>query len=179
MNAKGRTGPIGPIKRDELDAMTRLRHGDVALVIVGDGPQRAALEAQVDTLALRRRVTFAGQQNDVATWLAALDVFVLPSYANEGVPQALLQAMFCAIPCVTTSAGAIPEIARHRDTAYVVAPEDPVALAAAIDDLLDHPAEAANMAQRARAFVLPRYGQREMLDRMEVAFERALADARD
>ncbi|MGE5171739.1 MAG: glycosyltransferase [Rudaea sp.] len=160
-----------------LDAMTRLRRRDAALVIVGDGPQRAALEAQVDALALRSRVTFAGQRNDVATWLPALDVLVLPSYANEGVPQALLQAMFCAIPCVTTSAGAIPEIARHRDTAYVVAPEDPIALAAAIDDVLDHPDDATSMAQRARAFVLPRYGLGAMLDRMEGAFRHALADA--
>jgi glycosyltransferase involved in cell wall biosynthesis len=161
-----------------LDALTRLRHRDAALVIVGDGPQRDALEAQVDRLSLRSRVRFTGQQSDVATWLAALDVFVLPSYANEGVPQALLQAMFCAIPCVTTSAGAIPEIARHRDTAYVVAPEDPIALAAAIDDVLDRPDDAASMARRARAFVLPRYGLSAMLDRMEDAFRRALADAR-
>src|SRR4029077_8552293 len=70
-----------------VDAMPRLQHRDARLVIVGDGPQRAALEAQVDVRALRARVTFAGQQNDVACWLAALDVFVLPSYANEGVPQ--------------------------------------------------------------------------------------------
>jgi glycosyltransferase involved in cell wall biosynthesis len=160
-----------------LDAMTRLRHHDATLVIVGDGPQRAALEAQVDALSLRGRVTFAGQQQEVATWLAALDLFVLPSYANEGVPQALLQAMSCAIPCVTTSAGAIPEIARDRDTAYVVPPEDPVALAAAIDDALDHPEAAASTAERARAFVLARYGLAPMLDRMEAAFRRALAGA--
>ena len=160
-----------------LDAMTRLRHHDATLVIVGDGPQRAALEAQVDALSLRGRVAFAGQQQEVATWLAALDVFVLPSYANEGVPQALLQAMSCAIPCVTTRSGAIPEIARDRDTAYLVAPEDPVALAAAIDDVLDHPDAAASIAERARAFVLARYGLAPMLDRMEGAFRRALADA--
>ena len=162
--------------RHLVDALPRLAHRDARLVIVGDGPQRAALEAQVDALAIRDRVTFAGQQRDVAGWLAALDVFALPSYANEGVPQALLQAMFSAIPCVTTDAGAIPEIARDRETAHVVPREDPAALAAAIDEILDHPEESAALAQRARAFVVPRYGLDTMLDRMEDVFRRALAE---
>jgi len=159
-----------------VDAMPLLAHRDTRLAIVGDGPQRDALEAQVDALGLRDRVMFAGQQPDVARWLAALDVFVLPSYANEGVPQALLQAMFAAIPCVTTDAGAIAEIARDEDTAYVVAREDARALAAAIDRVLDGPEEAAAIAQRARAFVVPRYGLDTMLDRMERVFRRALEE---
>jgi len=161
-----------------VDAMTRLRHRDARLVIVGDGPQRAALEAQVDALALRERVTFTGQQQDVAPWLAAFDVFALPSYANEGVPQALVQAMFATIPCVTTDAGAIPEIARHGETARVVRREDPVQLADAIDEILGERDESACMAARARAFVTPRYGLPTMLDRMEDVFRRALADSR-
>jgi glycosyltransferase involved in cell wall biosynthesis len=99
----------------------------------------------------------------------------LPSYANEGVPQALLQAMFMAVPCVTTDAGAIPEIARDADTARVVPREDAAALARAIDSLLDDPAGSAAMAERARAYVVPRFGLPSMLDRMEDVFRRALA----
>jgi len=161
-----------------VDAMPLLAHRDARLAIVGDGPQRDALEAQVDALGLRDRVMFAGQQPDVARWLGALDVFVLPSYANEGVPQALLQAMFTGIPCVTTDAGAIPEIARDADTAYVVSREDSRALAAAIDRVLDRPDEATAIAQRARAFVVPRYGLDAMLDRMEQVFRHALEERR-
>lgn len=159
-----------------VDAMPRLRHRDAQLVVVGDGPQRLALEAQVDALALRGRVTFAGQQQDVAPWLAALDVFALPSYANEGVPQALLQAMFALIPCVTTDAGAIPEIARPGDTACVVRREDSEQLAGAIDRILGERDESARMAARARAFVMPRYGLQTMLDRMEDVFRRAVME---
>jgi glycosyltransferase involved in cell wall biosynthesis len=162
-----------------VDALPRLRHATAHLVIVGDGPQRAALEAQVDRLALRERVTFAGQRDDVAQWLGALDVFVLPSYANEGVPQALLQAMFAAIPCVTTDAGAIPEIAHDGETARVVRREDPQALAAAIDALLDDRDAASQMAQRAREHVVPRFGLDLMLDRMERVFRTALAQSAD
>ncbi|MEO5764620.1 MAG: glycosyltransferase [Casimicrobiaceae bacterium] len=157
-----------------LDALTRMAHRDARLAIVGDGPQRAALEAQTDALRLRERVIFAGQQDDVTPWLAALDVFVLPSYANEGVPQALLQAMFAGVPCVTTAAGAIPEIARDGDTARVVAAQDPAALASGIDALLDDPITAARLAASARAFVAPRYGLDTMLDRMAAIFRRAV-----
>ena len=159
-----------------VDALPHLLHADAQLVIVGDGPQREALERQVDALRLRERVRFAGQQDDVAPWLAALDVFALPSYANEGVPQALLQAMFARVPCVTTDAGAIGEIARDGDTATVVAKEDAVALASAIDRVLDDPASAAERAARAHAFVATRYALEPMLDRMEAVFRRALAD---
>jgi glycosyltransferase involved in cell wall biosynthesis len=103
-------------------------------------------------------------------------VFVLPSYANEGVPQALLQAMFAGVPCVTTAAGAIPEIARDGDTARVVAAEDPDALAQGIDALLDDPAQQSRLAARAREFVVPRYGVDTMLDRMEAVFRRAIEE---
>ena len=160
-----------------LDAVARLASQGARLVIVGDGPQRAALEAQVDALALRTRVFFAGQQDDVAPWLRALDVFALPSYANEGVPQALLQAMFAGVPCVTTDAGAIPEIARHGETALIVAKEDAGALAAGLDTLLADAALRDRLAAAARAYVVPRFGLPAMLDRMEAAFRRALVDA--
>ena len=159
-----------------VDALPLLAHRDARLAIVGDGPQRPALEAHVDALGLRERVLFAGQRADVMPWLAAFDVFVLPSYANEGVPQALLQAMFAGVPCVTTDAGAIPEIARDTDTARIVAREDPGALAGAIDAVLDDRAGAEAMAMRAREFVVPRYGLATMLDRMESVFRRAVAE---
>jgi len=159
-----------------VDALSHLRHADTRLAIVGDGPQHDALRRQVHALGLDARVVFAGQQDDVRPWLAALDAFVLPSYANEGVPQALLQAMFAGIPCITTNAGAIPEIARDGDTARVVPREDARALAAAIDDVLDDPPASAAMASRARALVVPRFGLGTMLDRMEDNFRRALAE---
>lgn len=161
-----------------IDAMSSLRNRAARLLIVGDGPQRAALDGQVERLKLRDRVVFAGQQDDIGNWLAALDVFVLPSYANEGVPQALLQAMFAGIPSVTTDAGAIPEIARDGDTARVVRREDSHALAQAIDDMLDDRDRSAAMAERARAFVTPRYDLATMLDRMEDVFRSALAERR-
>ena len=120
-----------------LEAMTRLP-ARVELVIVGDGPMREVLEQSIARLGLKGRVRTQGQQADVLPWLRALDIFALPSYANEGVPQALVQAMLVELPCVTTPVGGIPELAEHERTALLVAPRDPVALAAAIERLADN-----------------------------------------
>jgi glycosyltransferase involved in cell wall biosynthesis len=159
-----------------LDAMPLLRHAAARLVIVGDGPQRAALEAQVDRLALRDRVTFAGQQDKVAPWLCALDVFVLPSYANEGVPQALIQAMLVGLPCVTTNIGSMAELAIDRKTALVVQPQNVHALAAALRALLADATLRDKLGAEARRHCAERFGYETMLDRMENIYKEA-ADA--
>ena len=160
-----------------IDALAALPDPNLRVVIVGDGPQRAALEEQARGAAVAGRVVFAGNRNDVAPWLAAFDLFALPSYANEGVPQALLQAMFTGLPCVTTDAGAIPEIARNGETALVVPREDAAALAQAIARLVADPALAARLGAAARALVTERHGLDRMLDRMEAVFAAARADA--
>ena len=157
-----------------FDAMTLVKHDNARLIVVGDGPQRQALEAQREILGLRDRVVFAGLQHDVAAWLAAFDIFVLPSYANEGVPQALLQAMAMGIPAITTAIGAIPEIARDGETALIVPPAHAPALARALDRLLGDATLRDRLGASARAFVVPRHGLPAMLDRMESVFRRAL-----
>jgi glycosyltransferase involved in cell wall biosynthesis len=145
----------------------------VALVIIGDGPQREALVGQIAKLDLERRVRMAGDQTDVLPWLRALDVFALPSYANEGVPQALVQAMLVGLPCVTTAAGGIPEIAEHERTALVVPPADPDALAAAIARLLDHEELARELGAAARKHCVENCSYERMLDRMEAIYQDA------
>jgi glycosyltransferase involved in cell wall biosynthesis len=157
-----------------VEAMTLLAHRGAQLAIVGDGPQREALRAQIGALGLDARVRLAGNQNDVTRWLAALDVFALPSYANEGVPQALLQAMLMGLPCVTTDAGAIGEAAIADHTAVVVAKENAVALAAGIDRVLGDPALARRIAAAGRERALTRFSLASMLDRMEAVFQRAV-----
>ena len=160
-----------------VDALPLLAHGDAQLVIVGDGPQRDALRAQIGALGLGPRVRLAGNQNDVAGWLAAFDVFALPSYANEGVPQALLEAMLAGLPCVTTDAGAIGEAAIADHTAIVVAKENAVALAAGIDRVLGDPALARRIAAAGRERALAKFSLATMLDQMEAVFQRAVARA--
>jgi len=159
-----------------VEAMPLLTHRDARLLIVGDGPQDQAIRVQVAALGLSDRVRLAGNQRDVLPWLQALDVFALPSYANEGVPQGLVQAMAVGVPCVTTDAGAIGEIAINDATALVVAKQNPIALAAGIDRLLGDAGLAARLVWSARDRVHTKFGIRKMLDAMEVVFRRA-ADA--
>jgi len=142
----------------------------VCLVVVGDGPQMGALQAQAQALGRPGLVHFAGQQADVARWLRAFDLFALPSYANEGVPQALMQAMFSGLACVTTDAGAIGEVALPGQTAVVVPREDPAALGQALGALLADPAWRQALGARARAHVLTRFTRERMLDDMLAVF---------
>ena len=158
-----------------IDAIADLGDSSVRLAIVGDGPQRAALEQQVAARKLEDRIVFAGNRDDVSPWLQAFDVFALPSYANEGVPQALLQAMFTGLPCVTTEAGAISEIAIDGATALVVEREDPATLSAALARLLADAPLRHRLGAAARAHVLDRHSLSGMLDRMESIFSGALA----
>lgn len=101
------------------------------VALVGDGALRDSLNEQVDSLGLRTRVRFVGRvpHNDLADWFRAADYLVLPS-RSEGVPNVLLEAMACGIPFIATRVGGIPEIC--PDPTWLVPPEDPVALAAAL-----------------------------------------------
>jgi glycosyltransferase involved in cell wall biosynthesis len=156
-----------------LDAFAQLDAGDAMLVIVGDGPQRQALEQHVAGLDIAGRVVFAGNQADVLPWLRALDIFALPSYANEGVPQALMQAMCCALPCVTTNVGGIGELAIDGATALVVAAQDARNLGAALARLLADRPLRERLGGAARLHCAAHFGRDTMLDRMETVFRNA------
>ena len=152
-----------------LQAMPSLGN-DVQLVIVGDGPMRSVLDGMIEQLGLRPRVRMAGDQRDVLPWLQALDLFALPSYANEGVPQALVQAMLCGLPCVTTQVGSIGELARDEVTALIVPPRDAPALAAAISRLAAAPGLRGELGVAARRHCVENYSYERMLDRMEAIY---------
>jgi glycosyltransferase involved in cell wall biosynthesis len=132
------------------------------LVIVGDGPMRPVLEKLAGP-----QVRLVGNKSDVVPWLQAFDVFALPSYANEGVPQALVQAMLVGLPCVTTGVGAIPELARHEDTALMVPAQDPPALRSALERLLADAELSRRLGEAARRHAAENFSQERMLERME------------
>jgi glycosyltransferase involved in cell wall biosynthesis len=144
------------------------------LVIVGDGPYRPRLDAKLAALGVADLVRFAGQQEDVVPWFAALDIFVLPSWGDEGVPQAIQQAMACAIPVVSTAIGAIAEAVDNGVTGLIVPPRDAAALGAAMARLRDDAALRAQLGSAGRARALREFGIDRMLDRMEAVFRAVL-----
>ena len=137
---------------------------------------RGPIEAKVAELNLTGRVRLVGQQDKPEDWLRALDIFCLPSYANEGVPQAVLQAMLTALPIVTTPVGAILEAVSDGETALVVPPQDPPAIAAALARLAGDAELGARLGAAAREKALARFSRAAMVDRMEAVFSRVASD---
>ena len=156
-----------------LEAIAGLKRTDVHLVIVGGGPQREALGARVDALGIGSQVLFAGNRDDVALWMRALDVFCLPSYANEGVPQSLMQAMACGRPVVTTAVGSIPEIVTDGVNGVIVATEDAMALGNVLAALIDDAALRERLGAHALADARSRFGDERMVERMIEVFGEA------
>ena len=148
------------------------------LVIIGDGPRRAHLAERVRELALGADVRFTGNQDDVPAWLACLDIAVLPSYGDEGVPQSLMQAGVCGLPAVSTPVGAIAEAVVDGETGLLVPPRNPRALAQALATLMNDRAQRERMGRVAHAYAQTHFGIDAMLDAMEAIFDRAAARAR-
>ena len=157
-----------------IEAFARLP-ADTGLVIVGDGPQRKNIESQIAGLRLGQRVWMPGNQEDVLPWLQSLDVFALPSYANEGVPQALVQAMLCGLPCVTTLAGSIGEVACDGVTAIIVSAEDVADLERGLIAALADSKLRERIGSTARRHCAENFGKDTMLDRMERILKDAVA----
>lgn len=109
----------------------------LSLAVVGDGPDRAALEKLAQQVA-PGRIIFVGHQDDPLPWLAAADLFVLPSLF-EGLPGALIEAMAAGLPCIATDIPGNRELVRHGETGLLVPVNSPQALAEAMGRLLGDP----------------------------------------
>ena len=153
-----------------LEAFRQLDAAGWKLLIVGDGPMREQIEAKIVELGLQERVILAGQQRNPEDWMRAIDVFCLPSYANEGVPQALLQAMLSGLPIVSTPVGAITEAIQDGLTGLIVPPRDAAALAAAVSRLMLDADLAARLGAAARTMAVERFSREALLDSMEKIF---------
>lgn len=147
-----------------LDALKLADDERMHVVIVGDGPQQQNIERQIASLGIADKVTMTGRQTDVANYMRAFDVFVLPSYANEGVPQALLQAMASCLPVIACPVGGIPECTQGLASVVLLPPKDPAALAAAMKDALRNPATHAQL-EEARKRVVSEHSQQVMYEK--------------
>ena len=122
-------------------------------VIIGDGPDRAALQASVDAMPdLRGRLTFTGFRDDIERILPELDVFLITS-RTEGLGTSILDAFAAGVPVVATRAGGIPELVRHESTGLSAPVADDAALAGQVARLLHAPDLRATLIKQARVFV--------------------------
>jgi glycosyltransferase involved in cell wall biosynthesis len=161
-----------------LEAMARLDRGSGPhLVLVGDGELHGELEAQARRLGVRDRVTFAGYRRDVGRLLQAADLFVISS-RKEGLPMVLLEAMAARLPVVATRVGAIPDALGDGRDGLLVPPEDPAALAAAIETLARAPERRAALAHAAGRAHAARFSRRAMGRRYIELYRHLLEDRR-
>ncbi len=144
--------------------------------LVGEGPELARLEADTQRLGLGRRVRFMGERDDVERLLPTFDVFVLSS-REEGIPNALLEAMAAGRPAVATAVGGTPEVMENGTQGWLVPPAQPGALAAALEEAVRDRAEAERRGRAARRRVIEEMDISAMVRRHEAFYRRAAGAA--
>jgi glycosyltransferase involved in cell wall biosynthesis len=144
------------------------RHPEAHLVVLGEGPERAALHALARSLDVP--VHLPGRVPDVAAWLRRADLLVHP-VRWEGFGLALLEAMLASLPIVASRVSSIPEIVVDGETGLLVPPDDPEALAGAISAVLDHPRD---YGERGRRRAQAEFSVARMVDRTLAVYEAAV-----
>jgi N-acetyl-alpha-D-glucosaminyl L-malate synthase BshA len=147
------------------------------LVLVGDGPDRAAAERRAADYGLAAAVMFAGEQQDLVPWLSVADLFLLPS-AKESFGLAALEAMACEVPVVTSNVGGLPEIVEDGVTGFACPPDAVETMADRGVALLTTPDLRTRIARSALEMVRTRYCTEAIVPIYEAHYREVLA-ARD
>ncbi len=162
---------------DMVKAIAGLRRADVFMVWIGEGHLRAATERLIERYGIAHRFLLAGERTDVPALLPGFDVFAMSSLF-EGLPCAVVEAMSCGVPVVATAVNSVPEIVISGRTGLLARPGDPASLSRALGYLLDHPVEAARMAEAARAHIGDRFSPEVLGRDMTESYDVALRVAR-
>lgn len=151
-----------------IRAIGRLRvmQPDAHGIIVGEVGLDDTLQALVRSLGLDHHLSLLGRRHDMPEVLSAFDVFVLPSH-DEGMSNAILEAMAMEKPVVATDVGGTGEVVRHGRSGLLVPAKDPDALAAAIDEVLSQPARGLEMGRLGRRIVEEGFSAHAMVRQME------------
>jgi glycosyltransferase involved in cell wall biosynthesis len=163
-----------------IDAMPHLP--DAVLAIAGDGTLAGELRERARTRDVTERVRFLGNQpqDRIGEYLAAADVVCVPSVRDDlgnvdGLPNVVLEALASGTPLVTTAAGGIGAVVEDGRTALVIPERDSAALAQAAARILADPDNGRRMGEAGRALVQARFGWPRVAERLDAAYDRALA----
>jgi glycosyltransferase involved in cell wall biosynthesis len=153
---------------------------NLRLVILGEGELRRNLKDRIHALGLDHQLFLAGAlpRTQVAEWLAASDLFVLPSRYEGGPATALMEAMASGCAVVATDVSGTSELVTDKSLGRLVPPQDPRALAAAIRELLGNADLRTNLARRAREKVLADFTVEACMRRTEDVLEGVLSHRR-
>lgn len=170
-------GRLAPIKNHEMmlrafDIASRT-HSHIRLMIVGDGPERTAIEEHVKRHKLEDRVSLPGFRADIDALLQDADIFLLTSH-YEGISIALLEAMRAGLPAIGTAVGGIPETVSDGETGLLVAPGDHEALAKAMTDLADSKTRRDEMGKRGYDYFIKEFSLAAMLARYQSLYTKTV-----
>jgi len=166
-----------PVKRvdDVLALFAALRaERPVRLRLVGDGPDRARLQAEVTARGLAADVEFLGEQIDLPAAMRGADLFLLPS-ETESFGLAALEAMACGLPVIASAVGGLPEVIADGETGFLRPMGDVAAMTAAARRLLDDPALRARFAAAARLRAETQYRRDPAVDSYLAVYRRVLS----
>jgi glycosyltransferase involved in cell wall biosynthesis len=149
----------------------------VSVVFLGDGPERSRIEQAARSLDLQDQVSLLGHDRDITQYYEIADVVAIPSI-SEGSPNVLLEAMAAGVPVAATKVGGIPEIVTDGETALLVEPRRPAAMAKAIHRLLSSAELSQNLAYRARELVESRFSPIARAQLLTDLYVRAYGEAR-
>jgi glycosyltransferase involved in cell wall biosynthesis len=142
--------------------------------MVGDGPDRDAVERRAHQLGIVRDSLFLGYQEEVASYYAAFDALILPS-ANEGTPVSAIEALAGGRPVVATRVGGVPDVVRDGIDGFLVEPGDVDAMAERLSTLAADPPLRHRMGEAGRASVHERYSVGRLLDDIDALYRHLLA----
>ncbi len=174
----GWIGRMTAIKRvpDILAAFKALRDRGVSatLCLVGDGPDRDAIEQLASDLGIVRDVLFVGYQRDVAPYYAFFDALLLTS-ANEGTPVVAIEALAAERPVVATRVGGVPDVVDDNESGFLVAVGDIETTADRLEQLAGDPELRARMGKAGREHVVPRYRVERLIEDTDELYRELLS----
>lgn len=171
----GIVAALRPEKNHEMflytAALIHRKMPDVQFLVVGDGKEREKLETLAHSLGVARSVRFVGTRSDIPKVLSLMDVALLTSHM-EANPICLMEAMASEKPVVATRVGSVGETVLDGRTGYLVAPGDSHAMALRVEQLLNHPHQAASMGRAGREHILSHWS----IERMVQGYENLIED---
>ncbi len=150
------------------------KHQGTHLLILGDGEQMQALKGLCRSANLDNSVSFLGEKDNIADYLRAADIFVIPS-RREGNPNVLLEALACGLPVVATSIGGIVEVIKDGENGLLIVSEDEKMLAEKILFLLGNENYCEKLRRRAREEVRSRFSLDSLASKYLELYERLLS----
>ena len=156
-------------------AQARAAYPTAHLLIVGDGPYRSALAAQVEQMALGRAITFTGWRSDLPALYAASDLYTLTTWGWEGLPLTVLEAMAAGLPVAATCAGGVPEAVVDGETGILAERQNIASLEDAFRRLLADEALRRRMGEAGRRRAQAHFRVETMVERIDRLYRELLA----